>query len=392
MTRWLRVCENLYRRGDGPSICLRMRVGGVLQATNLGKISLTEAKKIRDESRVKNARAIVNLEPIQTPKPVPLGDLLDGYLKICKHRIAPSTHQGYENYSRRLKAAFRDLDARLLTERDWVGYVDRRLKDEVSPKTINNELVFLRGALDRFSGRGRPLSGNPLAHVEKLPEPEPGSIAHEFSEEEISRLLQRAMPWFRRFITVALETGCREGELAKLALGDVSQDSEMPGITFRAENVKGRRGKRRSRWVPLSPGALQALQEQIAESTRLGSIFVFPSRRDARLPIAGHIASSAWEALRKKTEVSGRFHDLRHTFITRKLLAGFAPSLVAKFVGHSSTAMIERNYGHLWRGHREDLAKLVQVSREERKSVAPAWSLADSADSEKVSKALTTRH
>lgn len=174
------------------------------------------------------------------------------------------------------------------------------------------------------------------------------------------------MPWFARFITVALETGCREGELAQLAISDVEMDPAEPGITFRAETVKGRSGTRRARWVPLSRAARSALEIQILEAARMRSPFVFPSRRHPRVHLPVHAASCAWEALRKKAGVSGRFHDLRHTFITRALLRGRAPSLVAKFVGHSSTAMIERNYGHLWRGHREDL--IAALPPEDRSS------------------------
>ncbi len=91
-------------------------------------------------------------------------------------------------------------------------------------------------------------------------------------------------------------------------------------------------------------------------------------------------------------EVSGRFHDLRHTLITRAFLRGVSSSLIAKFVGHSSTVMIERNYGHLWRGHREDLMNVVRISREEPKSVDPAWSVAESAGLEKEASPLRTRH
>ena len=40
-------------------------------------------------------------------------------------------------------------------------------------------------------------------------------------------------------------------------------------------------------------------------------------------------------------------HLFRHSFITEALRRGMNPLLVAKIVGHSSLAMIQRNYEHL---------------------------------------------
>jgi integrase len=43
-------------------------------------------------------------------------------------------------------------------------------------------------------------------------------------------------------------------------------------------------------------------------------------------------------------------YDLRHTAISLWLLRGLTPWEVSKMVGHSSVAMIEQRYGHLYEG------------------------------------------
>lgn len=67
-----------------------------------------------------------------------------------------------------------------------------------------------------------------------------------------------------------------------------------------------------------------------------------------------------WQRLRERLEFKGRTHDFRHTFITRMLLRGHSPAVVAKLVGHTSTQMIDKNYGHLYRQHREDLVEAIR--------------------------------
>jgi integrase len=41
------------------------------------------------------------------------------------------------------------------------------------------------------------------------------------------------------------------------------------------------------------------------------------------------------------------FHQLRHTWASLAVMRGMHLSLVARNLGHRSTAMVERHYGHL---------------------------------------------
>ena len=54
----------------------------------------------------------------------------------------------------------------------------------------------------------------------------------------------------------------------------------------------------------------------------------------------------AWESARKAAGVACRFHDLRHTFISRLAESQASDSTVMALAGHFSRAMIER-YSHL---------------------------------------------
>ena len=54
----------------------------------------------------------------------------------------------------------------------------------------------------------------------------------------------------------------------------------------------------------------------------------------------------AWEGARKAAGVSCRFHDLRHTFISRLAESQASDSTVMALAGHVSRAMMER-YSHI---------------------------------------------
>jgi integrase len=53
----------------------------------------------------------------------------------------------------------------------------------------------------------------------------------------------------------------------------------------------------------------------------------------------------AWESTRKVAKVSCRFHDLRHTFISRLAESQASDSTVMALAGHLSRAMMERPLG-----------------------------------------------
>lgn len=245
---------------------------------------------------------------------VTMGVALDRYLENRRGRVAKSTFDSYVHIKRSLETSFGTIEARLLNEEDWERHVQRRKKDGVKPATRNRELMFLKGTLRHCKGLSRDILGD----VEKEPEPPPGSMAHEYTAESAPS------GW---------------------------------GLTFLAETTKR---KLRTRWIPLSDPAIRAVREQTAESLRMGSPYLFPARRHPETHISGSAVDEFWKSVRTRTGIKGRIHDFRHTFITLMLMKGCSAETVPKMVGHTSTIMIHRVYGHLFRGHREDMVEAIR--------------------------------
>jgi integrase len=107
------------------------------------------------------------------------------------------------------------------------------------------------------------------------------------------------------------------------------------------------------RTVPLNSELLKALVEhQTWYKANIGSPsanhFVFPRgahrRFDATKPVTSF--KTAWNRVRREAKVSARFHDLRHTLITKLAESGAGDETIMGIAGHVSRRMLSR-YAHI---------------------------------------------
>jgi integrase len=153
---------------------------------------------------------------------------------------------------------------------------------------------------------------------------------------------------------LAINTGMRAGEIRGLTWLQVDflAKSLMVGKSKTAAGT--------GRIIPLNPRAVAVL-------THWRSLFpgveaehyVFPHEKyglagNDRKQCAYEIVPTepmhrwkvAWESARKVAKLSCRFHDLRHTFISRLAESQASDSTVMALAGHVSRAMMER-YSHI---------------------------------------------
>lgn len=130
-------------------------------------------------------------------------------------------------------------------------------------------------------------------------------------------------------ILLAMNTGLRRGELLALEWSDINMQARM--LTVRRENAKS--GKQRH--VPLNAEALNVLTQWLSQTSGSGSVF----------GISG--VKSSWDTLLTAAKIEGfRFHDLRHHFASRLVMAGVDLNTVRELLGHADLTMTLR-YAHL---------------------------------------------
>lgn len=128
-------------------------------------------------------------------------------------------------------------------------------------------------------------------------------------------------------------TGLRRGEITQLTWPDVNLPGKM--LTVRAGYAKS--GK--ARHVPLNSEAVAVLT-QWKEQEPDGRLFKLIC------------TAKAWGALMDAAQLENfRFHDLRHTFASKLVMAGVDLNTVRELLGHGDIAMTMR-YAHLAPEHK----------------------------------------
>ena len=265
-------------------------------------------------------------------------------------------------------------DRRLLTLSAWDirKFQMKRIAD-VSPKTVNNELLVLTAVL-----KSARLWAALQEQYEPLPIQKRGP-GRSLTSEQTAQLIETAKCNDRWFVALcatvlAYATGCRSGEIKKLKLGDLVLDTDRPYLRLPAENTKGRR----DRQPALNDLGTWAVRQLLERATLLGAVepthYLLPadlSKHTKRSdPLRGRTGfdrcrhqeswASAWESLKKAAGLPGlRFHDLRHTHITHAVEAGVPIEVIMAQVGHLSAEMT-RYYTHLGTNAKHSAVAAVQ--------------------------------
>ncbi len=239
-----------------------------------------------------------------------------------------------------------------------------RLAAGLSPATVNRDLVRIKAAFAK-AVEWELLPEHPLRNVKRAKGENSGHVRFlSDTEEQALRIAldarergnelrrergntwrtqhgQAALPAITGYcdhlmpmVLVSLNTGLRRGELTAITWADVN----MPGklLTVRAGYAKS--GK--ARHLPLNSEAMDVLRRYRGQSSGDGRIF----------PVLD--AKKAWAAVLKTAGIDGfRWHDLRHSFASRLVMAGVDLNTVRELLGHSTLAMTIR-YAHLAPEHR----------------------------------------
>jgi integrase len=334
-----------------------------------GTTSKTLAGKIEDKRRRDLEEGAAGIRKQQQPRLLSVA--AEEWLDLKKATLAPrSVAIEKANLVHLLPELGRklvcDLDAR-----DIARYQQKRIGEDASPKTVNLEIGTMRAILKRFGQWARLQPDVTMLATRD-------DIGRAISSEEESALLQACGKSRSRslvpFVTLAIETGARYGVIRTLQWGCV--DFENRCLKWGKDKTASGTG----RVIPLSQRAMAALSFWATHfPERKPEHYVFPAERygaagdafsakayavDPSKPIGS--IKEAWEAAKmragrilkgmadeseageKIAPLVCRFHDLRHTAVSRMLNAGIPIAKVAKIAGWSPATMVRMaaRYGH----------------------------------------------
>ena len=146
---------------------------------------------------------------------------------------------------------------------------------------------------------------------------------------------------------LAMNTGMRRGEIFGLKWSNVQLSQQF--LTVHASSAKSGKG----RHIPLNGEALSVLTEWKEQG--LTSNYVFEG--DEGKPLTD--IKKGWNKVLDEAKVeSFRFHDLRHHFASKLVMAGVDLNTVRELLGHSDLKMTLR-YAHLAPEHKAAAVNLI---------------------------------
>jgi len=238
-------------------------------------------------------------------------------------------HKGAKREADRMRWWARELGEYALanvTPADVADVRDRRL-ETVSTTTVRNDLATLSPLFTHARKEWSHPIENPVQAI-RWPSPSRHRDRRLDPDEEQALRDSARSPYHTAYLTIALETGMRRGEILAMRWEHVDLGSRVVRLP---ETKNGE-----ARDVPLSPAAAEALQS----IPRQISGKVWPWNSEG--------AASMWTRWLRRAGVEDlRFHDLRHEATSRLVESGqFSLTEVAAITGHRTMQMLKRYANH----------------------------------------------
>ncbi len=273
-----------------------------------------------------------------------LAAVIDDYLARNRDKLRWFDH--YERYGRTWKAAFPGRTLASILPGDVERYVAERRR-AVAPATVNRELAFLRRVFN-VAIEDRKAETNPVRAKTFFKENNQRVRFLDVAEE--ARLRESIGETHWPLVAIAIHTGLRRSEQFHLRWEHVDFAT---GILTVPQTKHG--GSRR---VPMNDTVRGILR---ARPGRLKSPYVFPSATgETAVDACNFVRRVFVPALDAATIEGFRWHDLRHTFASRLVMAGVDLRTVQELMGHKTMAMTLR-YSHLSPAHQLDAVQRLNA-------------------------------
>lgn len=339
----------------------------------LGRVGILTLEQARQEATQYLAEARKHGEPTAVSQgrrgaalPSLRDFITDTYLPWFK-----AHHRGYEKTAHTLTNNFEAIMSQridAITGRDLEQIRTTWLQAGNKPSTVNRKMGSISGVLSR-AVEWEIITTHPMAKLKQLKVDSKAVVRYlspdenlqlrkalDDRQDEIRAERESANKWranrgrkqlhsfagrvftdhLKPMVLVSLNTGIRRGELFNLEWQRVSFSTKT--ITIVGDTTK----TNETRHIPLNKEALETLQDWQKECGQKSG-FVFPSSDGSRL----EDVKSAWLGLLERAGIIDfRWHDMRHDFASRLVMAGVPLNTVRDLLGHSDIKMTLR-YAHL---------------------------------------------
>lgn len=303
----------------------------------IGKQSVAEQAYMKRRQEVREGRFV---EPKHAGQ-LKFREIAEARMKAMEAYLQPRSYRTDESRLEFILEHFGDWSVSKITPEAIDAFLEkvrqprkcRNQKTTIAPSAATaNRYRTLLSSIFTFAIRARKLAANPCAQVARFKEPaERVRFLDAAEEESLRKVIRKDYPEHEAEFDLALNTGMRRGEQFGLTWDKI----DLERAILEANGKTGRR------FIPINAAAKAAILELHKVSN--GSTFVCSEAQ-----YEGQVDWRRW--FEKSVETAKvpnfRWHDLRHTFASRLVMAGVDLRTVQKLLGHSSIVTTMK-YAHV---------------------------------------------
>jgi integrase len=315
--------DKVFLRG-GVYHCIFYTAAGkrVRASTHCTDRRAAEAAQRRMERQAQGARGLPS-----DAAPYNIDQALTDFVELGLGQVADGTATMYVQKAAQLRRLLGDIDVNALNFDITTRYVAQRTKEGAASGTVTKELVTLRRTL-KFARRRQlmmiDVAGVMPDHRSRYEPRERWLTVREF----LALLLAfEDVPHRQAWIVAAVFTGSRRSEVEGLDWSDID-------MTTGTVLIRGKKTAKSWRRVELHPLLARVLAPNKALSGPVVGRW-------------GNVGRDLPAACKRAGIARATPNDLRRTFASWLKQRGAESLAVARLMGHSSAAMVERVYGRL---------------------------------------------
>lgn len=341
--------EHLYRHPKTGIVYFRQfkkGVGEVTKSTRTNDLSLAKIKA--DEFKI----AFLKKDKIPKYKTNPTAlELFEKWL-LRKETLgaAGNTITSIKASRKYFDVYFRYMLPEEITAEWWESvYIPETKELTKNPgRKFFNDRKWLIAFLRQLKDDGALMSLPTIRKVDR-----PTKVGKVYADEEIESLLNFAQnPDIHLAILMAVTMGMRRAEIFQLSIERIDLKKQV--IHLRADDTK----TKRSRSFAISNDCWPLIKQRCVNNRKW--LFQSKFEPDRHLHLDGF--HTAWINLKRTTAITGRFHDLRHTFLTKAFKSpDVNPALICYYAG-LSMEVAERVYLHFSADDTTPMKSIVSYS------------------------------
>jgi integrase len=241
-----------------------------------------------------------------------------------------------------------------ITKPMLAAFIDARLKDGLSPRSINVDVIALRNVLKKAANDGflnaLPTAGLKPMKVRTVKRPllTPAQFEKLCT---VARACSKNGDELVDYLKFLAFTGARCSEALRVAWADV--DFDRRHVTIGADGLS-KNGQ--ARVVDFNPN-LETHLHDMWQRRAPDTSWLFPSPQRGDRDIAARSLRDSFEIAREKAGLGwAGFHDLRHYFCSMSIMSGIDVRTIAEWMGHldggiligKSTRIFSANVASEW--------------------------------------------